>query len=395
MSPSAASSRSIAVDLDLDRGAWNAYVAAHPDATVAHLWEWGPVIAEAYGHRTHRLAAHTPVGIAGVLALVEVRSHIFGRRLCSMPYLDTGGILAESPLVYERLLLAAAELAKRQGIRRIELRHRARPPFALPAEDDRRTLVLDFAPLGSATRSASGKPIAGDLAGDIGGVKGAPRVETLWKAIGDKNRNQVRKAEKEGLTAGRAGAGALADFYRVWQINMRDLGSPAHRRQWFERIFAHLGERAEVYLVRRGTEVMGGLIALEFGDQVVVPWASSDRRHFRLCPNALLYWTVLNDTAGRGRRGFDFGRSTIGSGTFDFKRRWGATPVPLYWHALDVATAPATWPRLPPGSDLPAVDDPRGPRTHAARDRAARLWSRLPVPVATWLGGHLRGGITL
>jgi serine/alanine adding enzyme len=394
MSSPAASGRSIAIDVDLDESAWNAYVGAHPEATVAHLWEWGPVIAEAYGHRTHRLAARTPEGVAGVLPLVEVRSRIFGHRLSSMPYLDTGGILAESPAVFERLLAAATELAARRGIRRLELRHRAPPPIALPYEDDRRTLILDLGTLDLGPLPGAA-PGAGESAIDAGGER---RVERLWKAIGDKNRNQVRKAKKEGLTAERAGAEALSDFYRVWQINMRDLGSPAHRRRWFERIFVHLGERAAVYVVRRGADTIGGLIALEFGDHVVVPWASSDRRYFRLSPNTLLYWTVLRDTAAEGRRGFDFGRSTVGSGTFDFKRRWGATPVPLYWHELDCAAGPAAWPPLPPGSPPPPAAESRGTRgtrSSVTRERAARLWSRLPVPVATWLGGHLRGGITL
>jgi hypothetical protein len=69
--------------------------------------------------------------------------------------------------------------------------------------------------------------------------------------------------------------------------------------------------------------------------------------------------------------------------------------VPRGWDALDAPAAAAGWPRLAPGSDPPAAADPRGPRAHAARDRAARLWSHLPVPVATWLGSRLRGGITL
>jgi len=47
---------------------------------------------------------------------------------------------------------------------------------------------------------------------------------------------------------------------------------------------------------------------------------------------------------------------------------------------------------LPPGQMpalLPAADHDR------QRELGERVWRRLPVPVATWVGSRLRGGITL
>ncbi len=46
------------------------------------------------------------------------------------------------------------------------------------------------------------------------------------------------------------------------------------------------------------------------------------------------------------------------------------------------------------GDRSPGTGAAAGMQREAART-AERAWQRLPVPVATWLGGRLRGGITL
>jgi hypothetical protein len=378
------------VRIEDDPAAWNAFVLAAPGATAAHLWEWGPAIAETYGHPTHHLVARDAHGIAGILPLTEVRSRLFGKSLVSLPYLDTGGIVATRTAAWSGLLAAAAELAFGLGIRRLDLRHAAPPRLAAPARADKVTLVLD---LTAATGARSGARTASEAggrahAGEDGLASGA---EGLWQAIGAKTRNQVRKAAKAGLAVEHTGRAGIDDFYRVWCANMRDLGSPAHRRRWFESLMAHLGERSSCYLVRCEREVIGGLIAVRAQDTVVVPWASSDRRHFALSPNNLLYWTVLRDAVQAGVHRFDFGRSSIGSGTYHFKRQWGAVDVRLYWQEVDALALPAI---LAPGEEPPAATPPAALEP-GRRAQAERLWRRLPVPVATWLGGRVRGGITL
>jgi FemAB-related protein (PEP-CTERM system-associated) len=363
-------SSGITVELATDPQVWNGFVAAHPAGSITHRWEWGAVIAETYGHRTHRFVARGASGIEGVLALTEVRSRLFGVQLCSMPYVDDGGVLASTPIAWSGLLEAAAALAARLRIRSIELRQR-HPRADLPTRGDRVTLILDL-PNGDGHRT------------------GAERIEALWKGFSTKMRNHVRKAEKSGLVAERHGADAIRAFYGVWRVNMRDLGSPAHSERWFEQVAAHFAAETSVYLVRRGSEVMGGLIALEHGGGIVVPWASSDRRYFSLCPNNLLFWTAIQAAAERGLQRFDFGRSAVGSGTFVFKRQWGAEPVQLYWQDLDPVAGRIAL--LPPGQ-LPAL----APEADHDRRRelGEKLWQRLPVPIATWLGARLRGGITL
>jgi FemAB-related protein (PEP-CTERM system-associated) len=362
--PNAGPALSIQVSLDREPEAWNTFVLGHPEATHAHLWEWSDVIREVYGHRTHHLVARTETGIVGVLPLVEVRSRIFGASLCSMPYLDSGGVLATTGAAWSGLVEAACELAARLRIRRVELRHAVLPRLGVPARQDKVTLVL--------------------------GLQADP--ERLWKSVPSPRQRQVRKAEREGITILRSGGDGIRAFYRVWSVNMRDLGSPAHDRRWFERLFAQFGSGAACYLAQRQGEVIGGLVTLEFQKTVMVPWASSDRRYFALSPNHLLYWNVIRDAGTRGFEVFDFGRSSLGSGTYQFKRQWGATEARLYWQGIDPGAPSSERPLLAAGESPPPL--PSEPEL-TSRARAEQLWKRLPVPVATWLGSRLRGGITL
>ena len=77
------------------------------------------------------------------------------------------------------------------------------------------------------------------------------------------------------------------------------------------------------------TPVAAGFLA-GFKERLEIPWASSVKAFNKWSPNMLLYWTCLEFACAQGYRTFDFGRSTVGEGTYRFKEQWGAKPHPLY-----------------------------------------------------------------
>ena len=81
---------------DVSSGRCEAYVAGHPLASAYHHPAWLDVIRKAFGHETKYLVAESTEGIAGVLPLVLFRSRLFGRFAVSMPFLNDGGILADT-----------------------------------------------------------------------------------------------------------------------------------------------------------------------------------------------------------------------------------------------------------------------------------------------------------
>ena len=113
------------------------------------------------------------------------------------------------------------------------------------------------------------------------------------------------------------------EFYTVFRRNMKDLGSPVHARQWFERVLEAFGERARVGAVfYRGRAVAAGMV-LECGRTLTIPWASTLREynHELTCCSTRAFWS----TPASGFNRFDFGRSTPDEGTYRFKQQWGTS----------------------------------------------------------------------
>jgi len=333
---------------------WDAFVAATPGSNLGHAAAWAAVMREAYDLTPHYLAARDDTGaLAGVLPLTRFRGLRGECEMVSLPFLDRAGLLARDREASDALLAAALDHTRAQGARALELRHDdPRPGVPEGPPVDRVDLVLA-------------------LESD---------EEAQWKAIRAKVRNQTRKASKEGLHIAEGDAASLLDaFYRPFCVNMRDLGSPVHRRALFAAASRHFGDSLRFIVVEGDGGPVGGLVAIHYGDTVTVPWASTLRAERRRCPNNLIYWEALRWAVGRGAREFDFGRSPREGGTWRFKIGWGARERPL------------TWTRLTPGGSLLAPADPKG---GALMSRASLLWSKLPVPVTAVLGPHLRGRIS-
>jgi FemAB-related protein (PEP-CTERM system-associated) len=154
---------------------------------------------------------------------------------------------------------------------------------------------------------------------------------------------------------------------------MRDLGTPVFPRAFFENVLELFSGATWICVVAgRGAPVAAALL-LAHRDVLEIPWASSLRAQRRSAPNMLLYWTAIQFAAERGYKRIDFGRSTRETGTYDFKRQWGAVPTPQYWYY---------W--LPRPGQLPELD-PHNPKYRMA----ISVWKRLPVRVATALGPFL------
>jgi serine/alanine adding enzyme len=331
-------------DLDpSDASRWDEYVSRAAGASLYHLHGWRDVIAETFGHRTFYLAASSRAGrLVGVLPLIELRSAFFGGMLVSLPFFNYGGICADNETARDALLNAAISRARQRRVDFLELRHDA-PSFAdLPVK----------------TSKVSMRRVLPDSS------------DALWKELGSKLRNQVQRPRKEGLTAIVGRGELLDDFFRVFSVNMRDLGTPVYSRRFFRNVMTRFPDRtwiAAVYL--HGTPVAAGFLS-GFRARLEIPWASSLKSFSRLSPNMLLYWTCLEFACRSGYREFDFGRSSVDSGTFKFKAQWGAQPHPLYWHY---------W--LPEGAPLPNLSPTNG------KYRAAiAVWQRLPVSLTRWLG---------
>ncbi len=326
------------------RAGWQGFVEALPEATLTHADQWIRVISQAMGHLDRSLVAERDGEVCGILPMMLLTHRLFGTFHVSLPWLDYGGVLGHDAETTQVLIDAATAQARQDRARFIELRS-VDPVFAeLPVREDKETFWLPL-------KDADG----------------------VWKGLDAKVRNQVRKAQKAGLVCQFGREELLPEFYRVFSRNMRDLGTPVWDIALFENILGAFPKISEIALIRLRDEAIGGGLVLVFKDTVYMPSASSLRPYFHLCPNNLLYWEVIKRGCDHGYRYFDFGRSTVGSGTYQFKKQWGATVKPLHWQYV-----------LLSGKHVPQLN-PSNPRFKFLIE----VWKRLPLPVANWLGPRI------
>lgn len=324
---------------------WQAYVDSVPGASPYHALEWREISQRSFGHRNWYLMVRDRDRVRGVLPIVEMQSALFGHFFVSLPFLDSGGILADTPECEMALATAAANLAAKRGARHIELRQ----PAGLTSLTD-------------AGWSVRQHKVA--LVIDLG-----TGPERIWSALSSRLRGKIRKSIKSGAAFSVEGSEALGDFYRVFALNMRDLGTPVYSPAFFENILRSTKDTA-VLLVRREGRAVAGAIALRRGDRIELPWICSDYGETSHQVNELLYWSAITWACGLGARELDLGRCSIDSGTYRFKMQWNPQMRPLSWYY---------W--LNSGSALPELS-PSNPKYALA----IRCWKRMPVALANRLG---------
>ena len=325
-----------------DAAAWDRYVGAHPLGTAYHRWAWRELVESVFGHECRYRVARDELGrIRGVLPMVRLRSRLFGDYAVSLPYTNHGGALADDGATRTALMQAAADDGEALGLSYVAFRDREPAPGPWHVQGHK---VLMW-------RELPTDP------------------DQLWSRLGGKLRAQVRRPEREPVSVVVGREDLLAAFYRVFARNMRDLGTPVYDRRLFREVLERFDDAFIVAVMYRGRPAAAGLL-LPSADRLEIPWASSLREHNGIGVNMLLYWRCLAEAIGRGYRVFDFGRSTVGSGTWRFKRQWGAEPVQCHWHH---------W--LRDGVEPPNLS-PDNPRFRLA----IAAWQRLPVAVANLVG---------
>ncbi|MBF0182720.1 MAG: FemAB family PEP-CTERM system-associated protein [Magnetococcales bacterium] len=320
---------------------WERFVADCPEATFFHRVGWKRVIEEACGHRTHYLLAESAAGVRGVLPLARVRSLLFGDALVSTPFCVYGGPAALDEEARLALEAAAAQLAERLGVGWLECRNLAprRPDWE--ASD----LYYTFR-----------KAIDADPAVNLAAI---PR----------KQRAEVRKGIGHGLL-GVADDDIAGRCYDLYSESVRNLGTPVFSRRLFRLLQEEFGADCEGLLVEHRGECVAEVVSFYFRDQVL-PYYGGGRPQARaLGAMAFLYWELMGRAARRGARVFDFGRSKLGAGSFDFKKFYGFTPEPLHYRYRLVRAA-----RVP-------SNNPMNPKYRLF----IRMWQRLPLALAERLG---------
>jgi serine/alanine adding enzyme len=329
---------------------WDAFVRAHPAATVYHLTAWRGVLEDAFPIRPVYLLATRDADVVGVMPMTHQRSVLFGDRYTSLPFCTYGGPLAADPGVERGLLDAAAGYVSAARAQYLEIRENRLPAHG----DDSR---------------AGSWAVSHRKVGVIVPTDDSP--DRLLERMDKTRRYDIRTAQKHQLefeTTG--GEGAIDAFYGIFSRSMRDLGTPVYAKTFFRAIIARLGDVfGFAFASSAGKPVAAALIA-RWRDTLEIPLLGALRTHRGLAPSAFLYWKLMEHASLTGLRTCDFGRCTRGGGTHKFKLKFGGVERPLPWIYF-----------LPQGRTLPSLNR-EAPRLQSL----IRAWQHLPLWLANSIG---------
>lgn len=138
-----------------------------------------------------------------------------------------------------------------------------------------------------------------------------------------KLRSQINKAIKNGLCCEVGGFSYLNVFYSLYAQNMHSLGVPVMEKKFFKSIFQNY-ENGDcfIFLIKYNEIIIAASFILTYGKFFEVGWASSLKKYNQLGSNMLLYHEMIMKAIDWGYELFSFGRCTINSPTYDFKKQW-------------------------------------------------------------------------
>jgi FemAB-related protein (PEP-CTERM system-associated) len=328
-------------------GRWDTFVRACPDATFFHLSGWQKVIEGSFGIKTWFYYVQQDGQILGVLPLAEVKSRLFGHSLGAMPFCVYGGPAAPNDAARKMLDEAAHELAQQLGVGHLEYRgmQRFHPD---DASWHTKELYVTFR-----------KEITGD-------------DEANMNAIPRKQRAMVRKGIKLGL---RGEVDNNVDrMFEAYARSVHRLGTPVFPKKYFAMLQEVFGDECEVRsIVTEDNRLVAAVLSFFWRDEVVPYYGGGTDLAREVAGNDFMYWNLMQAAAARGCRLFDFGRSKLGTGAYDFKKNWGFTAQHLpYEYKLYGASA------------LPD-NNPLNPKYQLF----IKMWKKLPLPVANFMGPYI------
>jgi FemAB-related protein (PEP-CTERM system-associated) len=332
-----------------DERGWNEYVLKSDHSTFYHQIGWKNVVEKTYKHKPIYLIAKEEGEIKGILPLFLIKSIFFGKKLVSVPFAPYGGVCADSKTIENALIEDAKRITEECGADYLEFR-----------------TISENKTSGLISKSVYVTSI----------LELDPDPAVVWNEKLKRNkRKTIVKSEKRNLT--REWTNKTNEFYKMYAHNMRELGSPVHSNKFFENILHVFPDNSRVLAVKRDGNVLYAAFYLFYKDTVINSWSSTLEEYRKFYPTDFGIWNAIKYSCENGYRHYDLGRSQENSTNIEFKMRWNAETKQLHYKYY-----------LNKVKDVPNITS-----TNPNRQLFAKVWSKLPLGLATTMGPLIRKGI--
>jgi hypothetical protein len=323
---------------------WDRMVESFASATIFHGSAWARVLHETYRYRPCYFLVRDRGRLLGLLACMEVRSWISGVRGVALPFTDQSEPLVAEDAEPGRLL-----------------------PWVLNYGCARRwkSLILH----GGLNLVTSGAP---SLSFYTHSLDLSPESDRLFAGLKVSTRNQVRQAQRNGVSVEIGSSSELMDnYYSLHCLTRKKHGIPPQPVEFFRSIQRNLLEQGMGFVAigRVKEKPVAGAVFLYQGTQAYYKFSASDKDDLRLRGNNLVMWESICQLRKAGVAVLNFGRSSISNeGLRKYKLGWGTKESIIRYHRFDFR------------QNCFVEDEDEASGFHN------RVFGVMPIPVLRWCG---------
>ena len=291
---------------------WDELISRFAAATVFHNVGWARVLQESYGYAPLYLVAGNGDNVSAVLALMEVKSWLTGRRGVSLPFTDECNVLASDEgsarLVTER----AMRLGRERMWKGVEMR-------------------------GTGGRFVSAETMGGSFLGHQLDLRIGEQA--LFGRVASPVRRAIRKAEREDcrIQVERTPL-ALRTYYGLHCLTRKRHGLPPQPWSFFAGIQRHLFQMNGGFVVLSYSrdQPVAGAVFLCHGRHAIYKYGASNLAFQNLRANNLVMWEAIRWLVQNGFETLSFGRTAVqNDGLRRFKLGWGTAEYPISYQEFD------------------------------------------------------------
>lgn len=291
---------------------WDEMVVSSPGYSFFHSSPWARVLSESYGFTPLYFTIIKNGKLHALLALMEVKSIITGKRGVSLPFTDYCEPILQDNLSCQELLDDIMKSGRQRGWKYFELRGGGR-------------LLSD--------RQVSMSYLLHTL--DL-----AKEAAEIFRTFRKGTKSAIKKAEKDSIEITISNSEeSIINFYELNCITRKSHGLPPQPQRFFKAIYRHILERGlgMVILASYGGEHIAGGVFFHFGEKAIYKYGASKREYQDLRATNLIVWRAINYYLDKGCRSFCFGRTeTENQGLRIFKNGWGTTEQILNYYKYDL-----------------------------------------------------------
>ncbi|HEY3423775.1 MAG TPA: GNAT family N-acetyltransferase [Negativicutes bacterium] len=129
----------------------------------------------------------------------------------------------------------------------------------------------------------------------------------------------------------------IRDFYNLYLRMRKENGLLPQPFKFFLNLWLTFSERQQIEVIHaeHQKKIIASILLLKFKKTVIYEYGAIDRNMTHLHPSHFLLWNAIKASQQGGYKIFDFGRTSIdNAGLMNFKERWGAKKVYLFYYYL-------------------------------------------------------------